>query len=217
MIPRILRNSTTISVIISNLLLLIAVIYFKWDALTVFALYIIETIIIGVFHVFKMLIVATLDKLSIYKVQNSPRIGGILFLVVFFIFHFGFFVFVQSALILPTGFGGPITTIKALGTYVNQPNFWVIISFIVINAWMLIRYIFIDNEFEGKEYNDMLMEPYPRIFVQQFVVIFGGAILTFAGMKSVFLIVFILTKTLMELAVASNTLKMTASQNSTVT
>jgi hypothetical protein len=126
---------------------------------------------------------------------------------VFFTFHFGIFVFVQTTLVLPKDSGHLFLTITTLGNYVSGKEIWFFFLFFLIglNLWATIRYLFIDDDFEGKDFAAIFMEPYPRIFVQQFVVILGSFFLVFKGASIIFLFIFILTKTFFEWVV---TLKM---------
>lgn len=195
------RNSTALSILVSNLLLLIATLYFRWDGLSVFVIYIIETIIIGFYHVCKLFILGYLNHIGRIKIDGAPPFLGTVGTALFFMFHFGFFVFIQTMLILPHESSSFIKTFLSIGNYIGGSNTWIIISFIVINLFALIKYIFIDDAYQGKEFNTILMEPYPRIFIQQFVVIIGGGILMIFGSSLVFVLFFILVKTLIELNV----------------
>lgn len=195
------RNSTALSILVSNLLLLIATLYFRWDGLSVFVIYIIETIIIGFYHVCKLFILGHLNHIGRIKIDGAPPFLGTVGTALFFMFHFGFFVFIQTMLILPHESSSFIKTFLSIGNYIGGSNTWIIISFIVINLFALIKYIFIDDAYQGKEFNTILMEPYPRIFIQQFVVIIGGGILMIFGSSLVFVLFFILVKTLIELNV----------------
>jgi hypothetical protein len=198
-------NSATISILISNLLLLFIAIFFKWDALSVFVMYIIETIIIGIFHIFKMIGITAINQSGKYKIKDAPGFSGLIFRIVFFTFHFGIFVFVQTTLVLPKDSGHLFLTITTLGNYVSGKEIWFLFFLIGLNLWATIRYLFIDDDFEGKDFAAIFMEPYPRIFVQQFVVILGSFFLVFKGASIIFLFIFILTKTFFEWVV---TLKM---------
>ncbi|MEZ5024809.1 MAG: DUF6498-containing protein [Chitinophagales bacterium] len=195
------RNSSVVSILVSNLLLLIATIVFKWDGLGVFILYIIETVIIAIYHVFKLFIIGHLDHTNRIKVEGAPGLVGTIATVLFFMFHFGFFLFIQTMLILPMKSGSFIKTFTSINDYLGGENRWLVIAFFIINFYSLIKYIFIDDAYEGKTFQKIFMEPYPRIFVQQFVVIIGSGILMILGSSLAFVLFFIFIKTIIELNV----------------
>jgi len=202
-----IKNPTTLTILVSNLLYLIAVFVFKWDPLSVFVLYILETVIIGILHIFKLSVLTLINSTANNTIEDAPGFKGLLGSIMFFIIHFGLFVFVQTVLILPSENGGFIKTFLSIKNYMVGQNLWFLGLILVINLLAVLRYIFIDNGYEGKKYGSIMMEPYPRIFVQQFVVIFGGGFLMFTGLKGIggmiFITFFIFVKTFFELVVAS--------------
>jgi hypothetical protein len=197
-------NTTTNSIIAANLFLLVASIINKSDALSVFALYIMETVIIGLFHIFKMIGIVFINNSGRYKIEKAPGYIGLIGMIVFFIFHFGIFVFVQTTLVLPKDSGSLFPSVITLGNYINQNNVWYLFVVALINLWAIVKYLFLDHEFMDKEFNSIFMEPYPRIFVQQFVVILGSFFLEFKGLNIGFLLVFITAKSFFEIAFSSN-------------
>lgn len=202
-----IKNSSTLTIIVTNVLFLIAVFIFRWDPLSVFVLYILETVIVGILHIIKLFTLTFINSFTRYKIEEAASFGGLIGTVIFFIIHFGMFVFVQTVLILPSQGHSFIKTFLSLQNYLVGDNLWFLAAIAVINLLAVIRYIFIDNAYEGKAFNDILMEPYPRIFVQQFVVIFGGGFIMALGLGGIggliFIVFFILMKTLFELLAAS--------------
>lgn len=85
-----------IYLILVNLVPLYGVWFLGWDANRIFLIYCLETILIGIFNVFKMLtILSTGNIKDKTTIEEYPIFFGI-FMVVFFMFHFGFFIFVQT-------------------------------------------------------------------------------------------------------------------------
>ena len=72
-----------------NLIPLVGVFWFGWDAATIVFLYWIENVVIGILNVIKML---TARGTSVRQGGKSS-IGSALFLSGFFAFHYGFFCF----------------------------------------------------------------------------------------------------------------------------
>src|SRR5688572_10228892 len=89
-----------IFLILVNLIPLFGVLYENWDPKEMFLVYCLETVIIGGYNVIKMLLVIITRPREKWEVGNGGKVGG-LFYVVFFIIHYGFFVFIQMSI-----FGG---------------------------------------------------------------------------------------------------------------
>lgn len=203
------KSASILTIFASNLLLLIAALVFKWEPLSVFLLYIFETVIIGVLHVLKLVVIIRIHKTTNCKINEAPSTKELLASVLFFIFHFGIFVFVQTALILPNQTNNFFESFYSIKDYLDLENLLFLCLILVINLYSTFRYVFIDNTFKEKTFKEILSEPYPRVFVQQFVVIFGGLVLMFLGLKGIggliFIIFFIIMKTFFELLVVFDT------------
>jgi hypothetical protein len=68
---------------------------------------------------------------------------------------------------------------------------------------MLISELFWDPEVETKLPDDVFFKPYPRIFVQQFMVILGGGFAMFSKSVMGYLVVLVLCKTILDLAISN--------------
>ncbi len=144
------------------------------DPLTVVFAYFLETIIIGIIHLLKLGLVGKYGKKS---ANSKKQLSGIP-LMLFFCVHYGMFVAIQSVFAftlfessipdLEDGFHLIHNYIFILGSAVMP----IILASIIINN---IGY-FYTNFWQNKKYKDytqdaILMKPYVRIFIQQFVVI----------------------------------------------
>ena len=170
------RNNLIIWV---NALFMVFLIVFKLtDPLTVVFAYFLETIIIGLIHILKMLIVIKYGNKP--AAIASPQLKG-LGLILFFVFHYGLFVAVQSMFAF-SFFENSVPEIKNgfdlitnYSVLLNMPGMPAVLGSLIItnltyfytNFWANRKYLEYDTE-------SLFFKPYVRIFVQQFVVILAG-------------------------------------------
>ena len=166
-----------------------------WDPMQMFIVYCCETIIIGLINVLKMLIVTFTKKQSVEITdKNLPAgIGGSIFIIFFFIVHYGFFVTVQLNIFL--GVANVLDTGTSLNIIPKIPALLLpeaklmLLIFTVGYAMQTIFEFFIRGEYKTTTIMQLMFEPYIRIFVQQFVVIIGSFFLMFEAGK-IFVIVY---------------------------
>ena len=187
-----------------NVALLISVLFFSPNKYLVISVYFLETFIIGIFNVIRMF------TISLYQSRNNKGslVAGV-FMILFFVIHFGIFYFVQLALIL--GSGSSIdTTFPVKGGFIPNPFLFFKYTlgtegrYIVLGIilFQLVAYIYMflgRGEYRDKTMQHQMMEPYGRIFVQQFVVIIGGFFIIFTQNGLAFSILLILFKTILDL------------------
>lgn len=154
---------------LSSIYLLLLLYLGKISPLTVLFVYFLETIIIGIFNALKMF----------WSIQFGKSKGfGLIF---FFLFHYGFFVAIQS--IFAFGLFG------IQGNSIFKEPFHLIENYSIILNLEDIKYAlpaivfthlgkFLTDFISHKKYlkfsaNEIMFKPYVRIFIQQFVVILG--------------------------------------------
>ncbi len=173
-----------------NALWMFAGIFFLgWSASSILLAYFFETIIIGIIHIMKMLVVTyagkTQKEASLNKKEyKEPPLS----LVLFFIMHYFFFIFVQSVFLFSFMEGSDPGIKKAfnvVGNYMyvlERPDVQqAVLAIILMNVILAIRNFFIPGKQHQYTVKEMLFQPYLRIFIQQFVVILGGFFLLFGG------------------------------------
>ncbi|MEM0519132.1 MULTISPECIES: DUF6498-containing protein [Aequorivita] len=159
----------------ANALFLLLLLAFKLaDPLTIVFAYFLETIVIGIIHLAKLALVSKYGKKS---TDPNAQLTGIP-LMLFFTVHYGMFVAIQSIFAF-TLFQGSVPGIKdgfyLLHNYtylLSSAGMPLILASIFINNLSYFYTNFIKNE-KYKEYapDNIMMKPYVRIFIQQFVVI----------------------------------------------
>jgi hypothetical protein len=197
-----------IAIIIANLIPVYGVWFEGWSAVEAFIVYALETLIIGMLTVLKLLI-ATLTKGrdTWYNKGTSTPVSG-LFFVFFFILHFGIFaavqttVFSQTADITPKG-SGAMHFFFHWYTYINKDIAIMLGGFLV--SYLVSNFIpfLLNGDYRKKPMMLLMFEPYARIFIQQLTVILGSMFLSF-GFGKGFILVFAVAKLFFDVYVNFN-------------
>lgn len=186
-----------ISVVLFNAIPLFGVLFLNWDPLSVFALYMIETMILGLVQVFRLSFAKKIFNFKGSQLQQGGLPAGCL--VPFFILHFGMFVGIQSILIFNAPGSGFLGGFKVFFSYFREPYTWAIGAMLLFALTEFLNEILHPEQAGVKNMMDLMMRPYSRVIVQQFVVIIGGMFLNIAGLALGLVIVFVLVKTASDL------------------
>ncbi len=169
----------------------------KISATEVVVLYAIETVVIGLFHLLKMLVITFQ-----HKNNARQRLKG-LFYCFFFTIHYGFFVFIQTSFFFVFLSKEDSRISDSLGVS-NFINILQIQGIQIGLAFMILSYAlrFWINFYKSGYYKTLRIElymfqPYLRIFIQQMVAIFPGLFIIFgkAGIAAAILLIIIRTVT----------------------
>jgi hypothetical protein len=182
--------------ILVNFIPAIGVWYWGWDAKQVFLVYSCETIIIGLLNVVRMLIVTfTTTHDATNPTYNRKKIITMgLGITAFFVVHYGFFVYMQLSMFTSvaryniSGHGFLLGKIHQLLTPTSIQMLLLFAA--VYSLQMLIEFV-LKGAYKTMSITRVMFEPYIRIFVQQFVVIIGSALLMF-GLGKGFIIVYVI-------------------------
>jgi Family of unknown function (DUF6498) len=193
-----------------NLIPLYCVWFEGWNASEVFLVYCLETVIIGVVNVLKMACVTLFVKnKDVWQNGGSSALVSGWFFILFFIMHYGFFVFVQTQIffsvsgLMPghTLFGG-YSKIPALLGDNGKLMLLIFITYYTIQAFFD---FFVAGKYKTISLGRLMFEPYIRIFIQQFVVILGSIFLSFDAGR-IFILIFVIVKIFFELFINYNRL-----------
>jgi hypothetical protein len=169
-----------------NAIPLAGVIWFGWSVFEVLFLYWFENVAIGVTHTVRLLISTRTNAAADGKSTAS-----------FFAMHYGMFTFVHGIFVV-TFFG-----IVGRGFMELEPGFAGPVLAMV--GWQ-IAFLFIDTlrteGFKGRLPNDMMFEPYPRVFALHMTVLAGGWLIGELGTPVWALVILVAVKTLFDLGLA---------------
>lgn len=186
-----------------NLIPVVGVWLLGWSAIEVFIVYSLETLIAGFFTVLQLGVIWLHKKNDLWNANNTPTKVSGLFFIVFFIFHYGLFTCVQTSIFAASA------NINPPGTsmyhfyfnwykYITHDTALLLLVFFI--GYLVKDFVPFVSRGEYKRTSMMLtmFRPYPRIFIQQFIVILGSMFLTF-GWTKIFIVIFAAVKICFEI------------------
>lgn len=191
---------------VANLVPLVGVIFFRWDAAAIVLLYWIENLIIGFYNILRMVLV---------KVESSKKQFQKLFLIPFFCVHFGGFCAVHGFFLLalfkigsaeeaispPEPWLGPLVFLQLLYSVIMQlwnsrpPGLeWPTLGLLVSHGISFIKNFINGQEYLTSKIDKIMMRPYKRIVLMHVAIIFGGVLIMKLGSPVALLCVLIFLK-----------------------
>jgi hypothetical protein len=195
-----------IFLIAANLLPVIAAWFFGVDPKQVFIVYCLETIIIGIYNLVKMGIVTATRKKDVWYNQGSQTTVSGLFFMFFFLVHYGLFVAVQMGLFFSASGIGDAYHISFFNFFTKWPRlldndtYLLLAVFFFAYGYKTISEFLVTGQYKTIPLSILMFQPYLRIFIQQFTVIIGSMFLMF-GAGKIFILVFALIKTAIEISI----------------
>lgn len=190
--------------IAANLLPVIGVFAWNWNPHEVFIVYCAETIIVGLITLAKMGIVTVFRKEDKMQTRSGKKIPSGLFLMLFFIFHFGMFVAIQMGIFFSITGIAEKSGINFFSFFYKWPSLlhndglvMIGVFFFCYGLKMIVDFIF-TKAYQTTSLVEIMFAPYIRVVVQQFTVIFGGMFLMF-GAGKLFILIFAILKIIIEL------------------
>lgn len=191
--------------LVTNLFPLYGVWFEDWNPKQMFLVYCLETVIIGGYNIIKMIIVTLNKKADVWENVNGYKtmMTG-WFFILFFIFHYGLFVFIQTGIFAGVsglrehGNFGPLTFLQNIFSYLNYDARLVLYIFIVMYGVRTMFDFILSGKYRSASLGVLLFQPYGRIFIQQLVVITGSIFLAF-GAGKVFMLIFVAVKIIFEI------------------
>ncbi|TCK66897.1 hypothetical protein DFQ05_2183 [Winogradskyella wandonensis] len=155
----------------------------KIEAHAVLFGYFLETIIIGVFNIFKMYLCRNT------YIEDNEKNDSIWFLIPFFVVHYGGFVAIQSiflfAIFSISGNGfikEPFNLIDNFNALLQLEGMLLMLLVLTVSQLLKFYFDFLKIEkFHQFTANEVMFKPYLRIFIQQFVVIIGSFFMMLSG------------------------------------
>jgi hypothetical protein len=189
--------------IVINLIPLYGVWFLGWDAKRIFVVYAMETVIVGIINVLKMsFITLFVKKKDVWENNGGSSMQSGWLFVLFFIAHYGFFVFVQTQIFFKVCNFLPDRSL--LFNYGKIPSILgddgklVLLIFILYYTLQSFFIFFNKGTYKNISMGRLMFEPYIRIFTQQVIVILGSMFLTFGAAKF-FILIFVVVKIFFEL------------------
>ena len=171
---------TTAALVASNCVPIVGVLFFGWDVGALMVLFWFENVIIGFINVLRMLSVA---------VPHPAMHLGKLFMIPFFIFHYGMFtaihgIFVVSIFVdgfgsgmsgMPSPGGGLFDMLySGLAVGLEQGLGWAMAALFVSHFVSFVVNFFMMGERNRVQLDALMGQPYSRVVMLHVTIIFGG-------------------------------------------
>ena len=200
------------ALILANAVPILGVLFLGWTVFPLVLVYWLENAVIGGFNVAKMLLAQPREPLEW---------AGKLFMIPFFIVHFGGFMYVHGVLVM--AFFGPHgtqpfdlipTTLSAVRA--NQLG-WSLMSLIASHGFSFLWNYLKNGEYQRASLNALMGQPYGRVIVLHLTVLLGGWFVMLLHSPLPALLVLVIIKTVADVrAHQAERRKFAVQQNSTI-
>lgn len=192
--------------IAANLLPVIGCLFWNWDPKQIFMAYALETIIVGFYTLLKMGITTAIRKKdNWYNNGTSSTVSG-LFFMLFFVFHYGMFVAIQTGMFIGVSrlgkelHAGFFDFILHWTSYIGKDGYYILGGFLISYGFDMVWNFLRPGLYKTAPLMLLMFQPYGRIFIQQITVIFGSIFLEF-GAGKIFILIFAVAKIFIEVFV----------------
>jgi hypothetical protein len=172
-----------------SLVLLAGMFYGNWNPMVVVFGYFLETIVIGLLHVAKMGVTLRFgekQRMVTRTESSSLFVSG--FAILFFLFHYFFFVFGQSIFVFSFfgkkefGFESAFNVFKNYYLLLQRPDMQLVLGIIIATQLgSAIMYFFMPRKYNHYTVEQLFIQPYLRIVVQQLATILTGFFMLLLG------------------------------------
>ncbi|MBK8099691.1 MAG: hypothetical protein IPK26_21505 [Planctomycetes bacterium] len=185
-----------LALIAANVIPLVGTLFLEWDMGAVLALYWLETAVIGVFTVLKLL--------TVENAGPPLPMGGRLFMAVFFCVHFGLFQFVHGVflvfLLLFGDRGDSFSPLQAparlLDSLTGTSEVVAVLGVIISHAVSFVANWLIGRERERLPAQVVLFSPYRRVVAMHLTLLLGAFVTLAIGSTTVLLAILVIAKTI---------------------
>ena len=179
-----------VALVLANAVPLVGVLLLGWTVFPLLLLYWLENVVVGGFNVLKMLLA---------KPAEPVYWAGKLFLIPFFIVHFGGFTFVHGVLVVaffgPKGIQ-PFDLLTAVPAAIRANELgWGLLSLIASHGFSFYWNYVKNGEYQRASLQALMGQPYGRVMVLHLTVLFGGWIVMLLGSPVGALLVLVALKT----------------------
>lgn len=181
----------------ANLVPLAGVAAFHWSVFSVVLLYWCENVVVGGFNVLRMLVASPRDI--------ATDIGK-LFLIPFFVVHYGMFTMVHGIFVMAlfgpgnTGAGGPwLSPARLLEAVRGAGIGWAVVAIVMSHGFSFLHNYLAGGEYRTAQLQQLMAQPYARVVVLHIAILAGGFAAKAMGAPMVALLILVALKTAVDL------------------
>jgi len=181
---------SVIFLIAANAVPIFGAIYFGWDVATILILYWLESVVIGVLNIPKILACRKTEDGSFGSAISNLFLSG------FYMVHYGMFTGVHGVFLMEMFGAKPILA----GLLEGGPIVWTVFIFLLSHIFSMFYNFFGKKEYLGKDPGAQMFSVYGRVMVMHIVILFGGFAVQAFGNPIYALILLIAVKTFIDIA-----------------
>lgn len=196
--------------ILSNLVPILGVLLGGWDAASIVLIYWAENLVIGAYNILKMLTVAPI---------SLKDISGRLFIILFFIIHYGGFAAGHGAFLMEfleigdaenisseqNAWPGPLVLLQMLwnvvqSIWVSMPSgfIWALVALVISHGVSYVVNFILAGERNTTKVKQLMGQPYGRVVIMHVAIIAAGFFIIKLGSPVALLISLVLAKIIMD-------------------
>ena len=181
---------SAIFLILANFVPIFGVLFLGWDTVAILVLYWLESVILGVLNIPKILACRRMG------VSLSTAVLANLFIAVFYIVHYGMFTGVHGVFLAEMFAARPMME----GLLSGNAILWTVAAFLVSHIFSMLVNFFGKKEYLTRTAREQMVSVYGRVFVMHIVVLLGGFAIQSFGAPIIAVIMLIVLKTGFDLA-----------------
>lgn len=167
--------------VLQAVVFLVGIFFLGWQADAIVVAYFFETVIIGLFHIAKMLIVyfsGNAQREALRKATSDQQNQNGFFMIPFFSVHYFFFLFVQSVFMFMFISNDTGHSFNVLANYTAMLQRADVQQAVLVSCFthaaMTVRDFILPRVYHTHTIAGMFIQPYGRVVLQQIVVILAG-------------------------------------------
>jgi uncharacterized protein DUF6498 len=181
--------------LLANAFPIAGVLWLGWTVFPLVLLYWLENVVVGGFNVVRLLLA---------QPREPAYWVGKLFLIPFFVVHFGGFTYIHGVLVValfgPKG-TRPFDLLETVPPAIRANHLgWAVASLVVSHGLSLYWNYLGNGEYQRASLNALMTQPYSRVVVLHLTVLFGGWIVMALGSPLPALVLLAVVKTAADLA-----------------
>ena len=183
-----------LALLLANAFPIVGVLFLGWTVFPLVLLYWLENVVVGAFNVARLLLA---------QPREPAYWAGKLFLIPFFVVHFGMFTYIHGVLVValfgPTG-TKPFDLLETVPPAIRANHLgWAVASLVASHGFSFYWNYLRNGEYQRASLNALMMQPYSRVVVLHLTVLFGGWIVMAVGSPLPALVLLAVVKTAADL------------------
>lgn len=170
------KSTTMFLMLLGNVVVLIGVLFFKWEPFLIIFLYWFENIIVGFYNILKMIISKPSIENKNYPLQDTPTNPIVLkfFLIPFFIIHYGGFTLVHGVFVFVLFGHFMKETLTPKYLLIDSGIYFAIITLFISHGILFFVKFIKNDDYKKITLPKLMFTPYKRIIILHLTIIISA-------------------------------------------